>query len=95
MAISKTGGLANTICTPNGIVNKDTGKIIVVNDNSFYVHSKEFMDNWNKPTAVESLKTLAKGLDLPETGDITTSKASPEKTKVKPKKAKKKWFKKK
>jgi|TARA_B110000037_G_C16721100_1_gene343057 hypothetical protein len=51
MAISKTGGLANTICTPNGIVNKDTGKIVVVNDNSFYVHSKEFMDNWNKPVA--------------------------------------------
>ena len=94
MAISKTGGLANTICTPNGIVNKDTGKVIVVNDNSFYVHSKEFMDNWNGTSS-----------DLPKTGDTTTSSASQVKEKIaaalKPKKAaaapkkKKAWYKKK
>jgi hypothetical protein len=50
-------------------------------------HTQEFVDAWNG--------VKAKSLDLPETGDTTTSKASPEKTKVKPKKAKKKWFKKK
>jgi hypothetical protein len=48
MALRKTGNLKDSIATPSGIKDKD-GKMLIVNDNSFYIHSKEFMDNWNKP----------------------------------------------
>ena len=46
MAISRTGRLADSIATPNGIVSKD-GEMLIRNDGSFYIHSQEFMNNWN------------------------------------------------
>ena len=47
MAIRRTGRLADSIATPNGIVSKD-GEMLVRNDGGFYIHSQEFMDNWNE-----------------------------------------------
>ena len=47
MAISRTGRLADSIATPNGIISKD-GEMLVRNDGGFYIHSQEFMDNWNE-----------------------------------------------
>ena len=46
MAIRRTGRLADSIATPNGIVSKD-GEMLIRNDGSFYIHSQEFMNNWN------------------------------------------------
>ena len=47
MAISRTGRLADSIATRNGIVSKD-GEMLIRNDGGFYIHSQEFMDKWNE-----------------------------------------------
>jgi hypothetical protein len=46
MALRKTGALADSVATPSGIKSKD-GVMLVANDNTFYIHSKAFMDAWN------------------------------------------------
>jgi len=46
MALRKTGKLADSIAKPNGIYSKD-GELLIANNNTFYINSKEFMDTWN------------------------------------------------
>ena len=46
MALRKTGELANSVAKPDGIYSKD-GVLIVANNNTFYINSKVFMDEWN------------------------------------------------
>ena len=46
MALARTGKFADSIAKPNGIYSKD-GEMLIANDNTFYIHSKEFMDTWN------------------------------------------------
>jgi|TARA_B110000908_G_scaffold18694_1_gene21014 uncharacterized protein YifE (UPF0438 family) len=62
MALARTGKFADSIAKPNGIYSKD-GVLLVANDNTFYIHSKAFMDAWNgvkAPVAVAPKKTEVK-----------------------------------
>ena len=73
MAIRRTGRLADSIATPNGIVSKD-GEMLIRNDGSFYIHSQEFMNNWNgvkpkpKKTEAASYSNRSSKDDLEEYG---------------------------
>ena len=93
MALRKTGRLADSIATPTGIKSKD-GAMLVSNDGSFYIHSKEFMDEWNgvKVKVKDTVKRdpytapAKKKAVTPKAEIRGTRKATPEKSKAK------KWF---